>query len=217
MKKEKIKLPLSRKLALMVTVFALSLSLVLIAMSYLHYKGEMIEHYETFAMNIASLAASQINADRIETYLETGEKDAEYEETYRRLSDIREHGGVEFVYVVKPEEDEVWYVLDTDPTEGAIPLGYHEPYYEGAFADNAEKMARGEKIDPIVSDEEFGWLMSVYYPLRTSDGEPAGYVGVDIRMNDVRQDMQSFALRMALLMLVIEWLSTRIRNRLTRG
>ena len=190
-------------MALLVTVFALSLSAALIATSYLYYKNEMLEDYETFAMNIAGIAASQLNPDKIQTYLDTGEADEEYEQAYRILCQIRENGGVEYLYVVKPELEEVWYVLDTDPGEGAIPLGFHEPYYEGAFAENSERMASGEAIPPIVSNEEYGWLMSVYYPMRTSAGEPAGYVGVDILMNEVREELHTFAQQMIVLVLIL--------------
>ena len=203
MEKRTIRMPLSRKIAVLVTVFALSLSAALIATSYLYYRNEMLEDYETFAMNIAGIAASQLNPDKIQTYLDTGEPDEEYEQAYRTLCQVRENGGVEYLYVVKPELEEVWYVLDTDPSEGAIPLGFHEPYYEGAFAENAERMANGEPVPPIISNEEYGWLMSVYYPMRTSAGEPAGYVGVDILMNEVKEELHTFAEQMIVLMLVL--------------
>ena len=200
MEKKKIKFPLSRKIALMVIAFVFALNTVVIIISYNHYKREMYENYEKFAMNIGAVAAAQLNPDKFQTYLETGETDEEYRQAFDILCDIQQNGGVEYLYVVKPQPDEVWYVLDTDPTEGAIPLGYHEPYYDGDFADNAEKMVRGEAIEPIVSNEEFGWLMSVYYPLRTSEGAPAGYVGVDILMNEVMEDLHSFAWQMVSLM-----------------
>ena len=200
MEQKKTTFPLSRKLALMVAAIALSLSVVLIVLSYQHYKSEMYAHYEEFAMNIGAVAASQLDPDRIQYYLDTGEKDEAYETAFETLCDIQRNGGVMYLYVVKPEINEVWYVMDTDTSDGAKLLGDHEPYYEGAFADNAERLARGERIEPIVSNEEYGWLMSVYYPMQTSGGEPAGYVGVDILMNDVMNDLQRFARQMILLM-----------------
>ena len=203
MEKKKFRMSLSRKIAVLVTVFALALSAALMSLSYFYYKNEMMEDYEEFAMKIAAVAASQLDPDRIRGYLDSGEADEEYEKAYHTLCQIRENGGVEYLYVVKPELEEVWYVLDTDQGEGAIPLGFHEPYYEGAFAENAEKMARGERIAPIISNEEYGWLMSVYYPMRTSAGEPAGYVGVDILMNDVRDELHTFAGQMISLVLVL--------------
>ena len=201
--KQRKMFPLSRKLALMVAAITLSLSAVMILLNYTHYKTEMYAHYEEVAMNIGAVAASQLDPDRIQYYLDTGEKDEAYETAYKTLCDIRENGGVMYLYVVKPERYEVWYVLDTDPSEDAIPLGYHEPYYEGAFAENAERLARGERIEPLVSNEQFGWLMSVYYPMKTSSGAPAGYVGVDIQMTDVMNDLSHFARQMILLMAVL--------------
>ena len=58
---KKIKLPLSRKIAIMVLLFAAALSVVLITVSYNHYKEERFDDYEQFAMNIAAVAASQID------------------------------------------------------------------------------------------------------------------------------------------------------------
>ena len=203
MKKEKIKFPLSRKIALMVVFLALILGFLLIVANYIHYQDVMLEHYEHDAMNIGAIAASQIDPDRIQHYLDTGERDEEYERVYRILSDIRANSGTEYLYIVKPGIDEVWYVMDTDPSENAMPLGYHEPYYEGAFKENAPRMVRGERIAPIVSNEEFGWLMSVYYPLHTSAGEPAGYVGVDIQMTEMVSDLQLFLSQMIVLTLVV--------------
>ena len=210
MEKKRVKSPLSRTIALRFTAFAFLLSAALIASSYLHYKTEMYEKFEQFAMNIAAVAASHLNPDKISTYLETGQKDEDYEHAYQILCQIREKGGIEYLYVVKPEIDEVWYVMDTDPSEGAIPLGFHEPYYKGAFAENAEKMSRGESIPPIVSNEEYGWLMSVYYPMFTTTGESAGYVGVDIGMNEVMEDLQQFTIRMMVLMLVVTGISLSV-------
>ncbi len=203
MEQKKAKFPLSRKLAIMVALIAIVISAVLIILSYTHYKSEMYSHYEEFAMNIGAIAASQLDPDSFQRYLDTGEKDEAYDNAFKTLCDIRENGGIMYLYVVKPELDEVWYVMDTDPSEDAIPLGYHEPYYEGAFAENAERMARGELIEPLISNEQFGWLMSVYYPMQTSLGEPAGYVGVDIQMTDVMNDLHSFAQSMILLMLAL--------------
>ena len=216
MKKEKMAFPLSRKITFMVVSLALSLSVVLIIFNYQNYKKEMFDHHERYAMNIGAIAASQLNPDKIQYYLDTGDADEEYRRSYRILTDIRANGGVEYIYVVKPELEEVWYVMDTDPTEDAIPLGYHEPYYEGAFKENAPRMARGESIEPIVSNEEFGWLMSVYYPLRTSAGEPAGYVGVDIQMTEVMEDLHHFAAQMLLIMAGIILIASVVFIAITR-
>ena len=211
----KVKFPLSRKMAVMVIAIAVILSTVLIAVSTAHYKREMIDDFERMGMDVAAIAASQLDPDRFQKYLDTGVKDKEYLQDFNLLCDIRESADVEYVYVVVPKEDEVWYLMDTDPSERQIPLGYHEPYYEGAFAANAERMAAGEQIAPIVSNEEFGWLMSVYHPLKTSAGDPAGYVGVDILMTNVRENLNSFVLNMICLLALLTAILSVILIRIT--
>ena len=83
MEQKKRTFPLSRKLALMVAAIALTLSAVLIILSYVHYRNEMYAHYEEFAMNIGAVAASQLDPDRIQYYLDTCEKDEAYQAAYK--------------------------------------------------------------------------------------------------------------------------------------
>ena len=217
MKNSKVTFPLSRKIAVMVIAIAIILSTVLIAAFTEHYRQEMIDDFERMAMDVGAIAATQLNPDKCQTYLDTGVKDEEYEYAFEQLSKFRESADVEYLYVVVPKPDEVWYVMDTDPTEGQIPLGYHQPYYEGEFAKNAERMVRGERIKPIVSNEEYGWLLSAYYPVQTSSGEPAGYVGVDILMRNVRENLNSFVFNVialiALLTAVLSFALIRMTNR----
>ena len=111
MKKGQIRFPLSRRLSLLALIQILLLSIVLIVFNYKHYRDEMFEHYEMVGMNIGAIAASQLNPDKIQYYLDTCEIDEEYERAYDTLCDIRENGGIEYLYVVKPEPDEVWYVI----------------------------------------------------------------------------------------------------------
>ena len=202
MKKEKIKFPLSRKIACMAVALAMCLSLQMIVFNYLNYRDEMFEHFEHDARKICVGVSARIDADRIAHYLETGEKDDDYYRAYTNLCNIQRNTGVEYIYIFKPDVDGVTYFMDTDPTETSYPLGYHGPYAEGGFQNNSEKIVRGEEIKPIISDGEFGWLMTVLKPLKDSQGQLAAYVAVDINMNEVKEDLQSFANRMFLLMAI---------------
>lgn len=198
-----MKLTLSKKIIFLILCIALCLSSVLIMFSYNYYRNTIFAHYETVATNIARIAAAQINKDKIQYYVETLDKDEEYMDTYERLCTIRENGGIMYLYVTKPEVDKVYYVMDTDPSGDAIPLGFNEPYYEGAFAENAEKLAKGEYTEPIISNEEFGWLMSINYPMFDSAGNPAGCMCVDISMNDIMNDLENFRIQMIFILILI--------------
>ena len=201
--KTKVKFPLSRKIALMATSLAFFLSLVMIIFNYQNFKDEMFEHYEHDARRVAVIASNRLDADRIDHYLESGEKDEEFERAYRIICDIQRNNGVKYIYVFKPDSDGVRYLLDTDPTENAYQLGQRESYAESGFGARAAKMMRGEEINPIISDDGLGWLMSVLYPLKTADGQTACYVAVDILMTEVMEDLYAFENRMFLIMSII--------------
>ena len=205
-----MKFSLSRKIALMLLFIAFSLSIALILLSYSFYRQRTMEHYEAQAKNIAAIAAMQVDPDRISYYLDKAlenpdyKLDVEYQEIYEKLSELQRVSGVEYIYIVKPEEEEVYYILDTDPDlEGRKELGDHEPYYQGDFSEHREDMVKGRELDAMFSNEEYGWLMSAYCAMRTSSGNPAGYVGVDIDMNDVKDDLRAFSCYMALLMVIM--------------
>ena len=202
MKKEKIQFPLSRKIALMAILLALSLSLQMIVFNYLNYRDEMLEHYEHDARKVCISAASRLDADRIACYLETGEKDAEYDEDYSILCSMQRNSGVEYIYIFKPDDNGVTYFMDTDQEDG-FPLGYHGPYTEEGFEKTVRKLMDGEEVKPVISDGEYGWLMTVLVPVTDSRGQLAACVAVDVSMDEVRDDLHTFANRMFLLMAVI--------------
>ena len=90
MKNSKVTFPLSRKIAVMVIAIAIILSTVLIAAFTEHYRQEMIEDFERMAMDVAAIAATQLNPDKFQTYLDTGVKDEEFEKAFEQLSKFRE-------------------------------------------------------------------------------------------------------------------------------
>ena len=111
MKTEKVKFPLSRKIACMATTLALFVSLVMIVFNYQNYKTEMLEHYEHDAVRIGSGIAARLDPDRIIHYLETGETDDALERLSNALDGIRENSDAEYIYIIRPEADGLRYVM----------------------------------------------------------------------------------------------------------
>ena len=97
MKNSKVTFPLSRKIAVMVIAIAIILSTVLIAAFTEHYRQEMIEDFERMAMDVAAIAATQLNPDKFQTYLDTGVKDEEHKNASEQPSKFRESADVEYL------------------------------------------------------------------------------------------------------------------------
>ena len=108
---------------------------------------------------------------------------------------------VEFVYVYKIEEDgcHVVFDLDTEEVKGSA-AGDVIPFDE-SFSDLIPDLLAGRKIDPIITDDSFGWLLTVYVPVYNSDGQCVCYAAADISMNDITTYGYSFAAKLVSLLL----------------
>ena len=194
---------LGAKAALAIVLIALVLSGTAVAFSYHTYKVSLEEQLIHTAANVGRTMAAQVDPDSIDHYLETGERDAAYEETLSRLRTIQKNNDIVYAVVTKPTEEGFYYIYDTDESEDAIQLGHLGPYYEGAFLDHKADFLAGGEIPPIISNEEFGWLLSALVPIKDADGHMRGYVDVDMSMNEIIQMQHAFLLRSIVLLAAV--------------
>ena len=148
------------------------------------FRESTINEYTHMARMLTSMVASQLNDRPIDDYLARGYDAEGYAEDEARLYALKEaYPDVEYLYVYRILEDgcHVVFDLDTPEVEGSEP-GEVLPF-DSAFTPYLPALLRGEPIDPIVSDETFGWLLTVYYPVRDSSHSTLCYVGADYSMS----------------------------------
>lgn len=168
------------------------------AISYQIYLTNSIEQHKQLAMGVAKLVADSINPDRIEDYLRNGEKAHGYMQTKMKLYGIRESSpNVKYIYVYKIMEDgcHVVFDLDTPETPGTEPGAVEE--FDETFLPYLPRLLAGEDIQPIVSDDTYGWLLTVYNPVRDDDGITHCYAAVDVSMDTLREQSREFILQLA--------------------
>ena len=93
---------------------------------------------------------------------------------------------IEYVYVYKilPDGCHVVFDLDTDDVAGEE-LGTVVAFDE-SFSDIVPELLAGKAIDPVITDDTYGWLLTDYEPVYNSEGECVCYACADINMEDVR-------------------------------
>ena len=132
----------------------------------------------------ANLAAKEIDADKIDSWLSDG-KDDEYELQFDKLKHILENTPyLKYLYVYQIKEDGCHVVFDTDPEE-AGQLAEVIPFDE-SFGPLIPSLLAGEPIDIIESNDSFGWLLTKYTPIYDSNGKCVAYAGADISMDEIR-------------------------------
>ena len=148
------------------------------------YHNNMIEEQKHLGLGIANLVASTIDPEMVDTYIEEGLNAEDYIPTEKRLQAIRTSSpNIEYIYVYKilPDGCHVVFDLDTDEVEGSEPGEVVD--FDESFAEFIPALLAGEEIEPLVSNDTYGWLLTAYVPVYSDQGECKCYACVDISMD----------------------------------
>ena len=187
---------LRSKILLLIVIATLFIAAITTGISFTLYRRATIDEHTQMGIGVAGLAAAIINGDDINRYLEEGESAEGYAAVERQLQKVRQSSHeIEYVYVYKILEDgcHVVFDLDTEDTPGGDPGDIVE--FDEAFAPYLDDLIAGKEIRPIVSDETFGWLLTVYEPIVDSRGITQAYACVDISMEEVTLNEISFLVK----------------------
>ena len=179
------RISLRSKTLLMISASILLIAVTVSLVSLSLFRKAIIEEKGEMALGIANTASTFFDHERVEEYLELGEAAPGYAEIRDRMSDImKSSDDVSYVYVYQIREDGCHVVFDpdTEDTPGSAPgtvIGFDE-----AFRPYLEDLLAGRPLSgPIISDETYGRLLTVYLPVYNEAGVCQCYVGVDLSMS----------------------------------
>ena len=213
MKLETRRTSLRTKVVLLLVVFSFVISSFATVVSVALYRKNSVEEKKRFAKETASLAAAVVGPDIIDDVLVLKRAANGYARTEELLKEIKATSpDIEYVYVYQIQEDgcHVIFDLDTEAVEASEPGDVLE--FEDAFDDLLPDLLAGKEIEPIVSDDAFGWLLTIYQPIRDEFDRCVAYACVDISMKQLTANyiifmtkMISLYLGFLLLALVFGW------------
>ena len=157
--------------------------------SVLQYHRASIHRHTELGASVAKLAASVIPADQVDDFLEQGKQAPGYAGVEQRLRYIRESSpNIEYVYVYRilPDGCHVVFDLDTEDLAGAEPGELVE--FDEDFLQQVPALLAGQRIEPMVSNGAYGWLLTAYEPVYDSNGVCQCYAAADISMGMIRSD-----------------------------
>ena len=172
--------------------------------SYHIYLDASFEAHKQLSVGVSKLAASLIDAERVAEFLEKGEAADGYIETRNKLLDIKHSlPDIKYIYVYKimPDGCHVVFDLDEEDKKGDSPGTVIK--FDDAFSSYIPALLAGQEIDPVVSDETFGWLLTAYSPVRDADGVCHCYAAADISMNWIREQARNYLLKISALLFFI--------------
>ena len=195
-------LSLRTKIVLVLLLASLFLATAATWISLILFRNYTRDQHSDMAYGITDMMDDVIDGDSVDTYLELGEAAEGYSETEQLLYTIKGISpDIEYVYVYKILEDgcHVVFDLDTEDLEGEEP-GTVIPFDE-SFSDYIPALLAGEEIEPIISDDTYGWLLTVYKPIYNSRGKCVCYAAVDVAMKDLTHYEREFFIKLIALFL----------------
>ncbi|MBQ1310243.1 MAG: HD domain-containing protein [Blautia sp.] len=187
---------LRSKILILLGIAITLIAIVVTAVSYLLFFNSMVEQQIRLGEGVANVVVSAVDPEKVDLYLSEGENAPDYLETEGRLLSIMESTPeIEYVYVYRILEDGCHVVLDPDTEDlpGEDP-GAIIPFDE-AFRDDLDDLLAGKTITPVISNETYGWLLTIYHPIYDKNGVCQCYAGVDISMQEIMGQGRMFLIK----------------------
>jgi diguanylate cyclase (GGDEF)-like protein len=100
---------------------------------------------------------------------------------------VRANPDISFVYVMRRRGDRVYFVLDSDPEQPALP-GEEYPHRLPALLEGFVRPS----VDEAITGDRWGYFLSGYSPLPSEDGEYL--IGIDMRADEVQAKFEQIRL-----------------------
>ena len=195
-KKKSRQTSLRIKLVTLLTLAALIIGASAIYICYIMYFNSTVEHQKIYAMGTAEMAAGMVDGDRVDEYMNEGEANRDYQTVKSNLSKIRNTAAyTEYVYVYKILPDGCHVVFDVAEEGGITGEAGEVIPFDESFSEYIPILLAGGRIEPIVTDDTYGWLLTVYEPIVNSTGDVTAYAGVDISMDSLRAESRRYIVK----------------------
>ncbi len=188
---------LRTKIVLILTAASLLIAGTSTVISFMLFKNSTQEEHIKLANGITEVAANIIDGNQVNEFIEKGSRLEAYKETEEMLYKLKNSSpDIQYLYAYKIEQDgcHVVFDLDTEELNGEKPGTVID--FDETFLPYVPTLLEGGEIEPLVSDDAYGWLLTVYKPVYDGRGNCQCYVAADISMNLLTQYGYSFLARL---------------------
>lgn len=195
-------LSLSGKIVIAVTLIFGVAAAVVTGVSLNQFRHTMVESEGRYAIDTAKFAATLVDGNMIDEYI--ARKDAA--EGYYRINRyfnliLSSSDRIQYLYVYQIKEDGCHVVFDVStPDTPASETGTVIPF-DDSFSGHIEDLLAGREIEPIITDDTYGWLLSAYEPIRDDQGRCTAYACVDVSMPNVAELERTFTFKMTTILM----------------
>jgi response regulator RpfG family c-di-GMP phosphodiesterase len=187
---------LSAKIIVSVTLIFGLAATVVTTVSFSQFRRTIYESESKYAQDTVKYAASMIDGNMIEEYLRRRDYADGYYGITKNLKLIwNSSDRIKFLYVYQFREDGVHVVFDVDTEEVKANDTGDVIDVDPSLKDSLEDLLAGREIEPVMANDEHGWLICGFAPIYDYRGKCKAYVGVDVSMPNVGHVERAFTFK----------------------
>ena len=162
----------------------LLMSVAFVYISYIEFRDYTISDCVNYAKGLCGLIADELDPECIDEYIEQGHAYPGYDEIRAKLYKLRDaYPDIVFLYVYQIREDGCHAVFDLDAeSEPGSEPGEVVPF-DASYEHYVPDLLAGKEVPALISNDTYGYLLTIYTPIRDSSGQCRCYVGVDYSMD----------------------------------
>ena len=184
---------LRTKLIVLISAALILISVTSTTIGYILYKQSVTGKIERLGLDVTGTVRNVLDADRIEEYIAKGHSAEGYDDTEEVLSTIlNSSSDLEFLYVYSFREDGCHVVFDIDTEAAAADKPGDIMEYDEGFAKHKQELMAGKEIDSIITNDHYGWLLTVCTPVFDADGNCVCYACADVSMSELTTECYAF-------------------------
>ena len=193
---------LRTRLILMLGTVSLLIAGTVTGVSFYQFRETTISEHARFAECLTDLMAAEMDAEKIDEYIELGTESQEYREIKKSFSlFMSSYPDVKFLYVYRMLEDGIQVVFDMDvPEIPGDPPGTLLSYDE-SFRSILPDLLAGKEVTHTISSDEYGYMLTIYKPIYNQAGECQCYACIDFSMNILAMYNRTFIARVVTMFL----------------
>ncbi len=181
------------KILIMLTMFCVLIATTITMISYMQYRDQVIQDHIKLGKGAIQLVREKLDPDRVDDFIEHGYTAVGYYSVENYLYDLRNNlPDAQYIYVYKMQLTGIFVVFDLDTDEWAADPPGDFIEYEDVLAENKNKFVSGKEVEPTISNDKYGFLLSVYEPLYNRKGQVECYICIDFSMNVLNRYIRSF-------------------------
>ena len=181
------------KILLVLGIALLTISAVVMFISMRIHSKNILQEQTRSAQGAAVIAASVIDGDLVDQFLESRGSGEAYAETRERLNGILQGvNGVSGLHVYKMQEDGCHVIFDIKVgIEFSEAPGTILPYDEN-LKDTIPVFLAGKTAEPVMGQKDGEPMLTAFWPVTNSEGENVCYAAVDVNMDKLSDMRRSF-------------------------